>query len=87
MLLLIDNYDSFTYNLYQYLCELGAEVEVVRNVSSGLDELIAPGPEVRDVPRIRPLAAGALDVLRWLIILVPPSLVLIVGALLRVWRA
>ena len=31
MLLLIDNYDSFTYNLYQYLCELGAEVEVFRN--------------------------------------------------------
>ncbi len=30
-LLLIDNYDSFTYNLYQYLCELGAEVRVVRN--------------------------------------------------------
>ncbi|MBV6818818.1 aminodeoxychorismate synthase component II [Rahnella sp. PD12R] len=31
MLLLIDNYDSFTYNLYQYFCELGAEVSVVRN--------------------------------------------------------
>ena len=31
MLLLIDNYDSFTYILYQYLSELGAEVEVVRN--------------------------------------------------------
>ena len=31
MLLLIDNYDSFTYNLYQYLCELGQEVMVVRN--------------------------------------------------------
>ena len=31
MLALIDNYDSFTYNLYQYLCELGQEVEVVRN--------------------------------------------------------
>ena len=29
--LLIDNYDSFTYNLYQYLCELGASVTVVRN--------------------------------------------------------
>ncbi len=31
MLLLIDNYDSFTYNLYQYLSELGADVKVVRN--------------------------------------------------------
>ena len=31
MLLLIDNYDSFTYNLYQYFCELGQEVKVVRN--------------------------------------------------------
>ena len=31
MLLLIDNYDSFTYNLYQYLAELGAEVAVYRN--------------------------------------------------------
>ena len=45
MLLLIDNYDSFTYNLYQYLCELGAEVEVVRNDAAGLDELIAMKPE------------------------------------------
>ena len=31
MILLIDNYDSFTYNLYQYLCELGADVRVARN--------------------------------------------------------
>ena len=31
MLLLIDNYDSFTYNLFQYLSELGQEVKVVRN--------------------------------------------------------
>ena len=35
MLLLIDNYDSFTYNLYQYLCELGEEVEVFRNDKIG----------------------------------------------------
>jgi anthranilate synthase/aminodeoxychorismate synthase-like glutamine amidotransferase len=53
VLLLIDNYDSFTYNLYQYLCELGAEVEVVRNDRITLDEVararpggivISPGP-------------------------------------------
>ena len=31
MILLIDNYDSFTYNLYQYLRELGAQVQVRRN--------------------------------------------------------
>ena len=31
MLLMIDNYDSFTYNVVQYLAELGAEVKVVRN--------------------------------------------------------
>ncbi|HCP96016.1 MAG TPA: aminodeoxychorismate/anthranilate synthase component II, partial [Anaerovibrio sp.] len=30
MLLLLDNYDSFTYNVYQLLCDLGAEVEVIR---------------------------------------------------------
>ena len=53
MLLLIDNYDSFTYNLYQYLCELGAEVLVRRNDEITLDDVarlapslivISPGP-------------------------------------------
>ena len=53
MLLLIDNYDSFTYNLYQYLSELGEEVKVVRNDKITLDEIeklkperivISPGP-------------------------------------------
>ena len=60
MLLMIDNYDSFTYNLYQYLCELGAEVEVVRNDKISLEEItdmdpegiiISPGPST-------PLEAG-----------------------------
>jgi anthranilate synthase/aminodeoxychorismate synthase-like glutamine amidotransferase len=47
---LIDNYDSFTYNLVQYLGELGAEVEVLRNDVDGLLErepdrvIISPGP-------------------------------------------
>ena len=53
MLLLIDNYDSFTYNLYQYLSELGAEVHVRRNDQVTLAEIeamqptsivISPGP-------------------------------------------
>jgi anthranilate synthase component 2 len=45
MLLLIDNYDSFTYNLYQYLGELGAEVDVVRNDEVTLDEIATKAPE------------------------------------------
>lgn len=53
MLLIIDNYDSFTYNLYQYFCELGADVKVVRNdeiTIEGIEALapshlvISPGP-------------------------------------------
>ena len=60
MVLVIDNYDSFTYNLVQYLGELGAEVRVRRNDQVGLDEVaemtpehivISPGPG-------RPEAAG-----------------------------
>lgn len=39
--LVIDNYDSFTYNLVQYLGELGAEVEVVRNDQATVEELLA----------------------------------------------
>ncbi|PLR35818.1 anthranilate/aminodeoxychorismate synthase component II [Chimaeribacter californicus] len=44
MLLLIDNYDSFTYNLYQYFCQLGAEVQVVRNdqLTLAMIEQMAP---------------------------------------------
>lgn len=45
MLLLIDNYDSFTYNLYQYLSELGAEVDVVRNDKLTLPDVRTKGPE------------------------------------------
>jgi anthranilate synthase/aminodeoxychorismate synthase-like glutamine amidotransferase len=43
--LVIDNYDSFTYNLVQYLGELGAEVEVVRNDRASVDELLASRPD------------------------------------------
>ena len=45
MLLLIDNYDSFTYNLYQYLAELGADVEVYRNDEVTVEDCLAMGPE------------------------------------------
>ena len=44
-LLMIDNYDSFTYNLVQYLAELGADVEVRRNDAVGLDEVQALAPD------------------------------------------
>jgi anthranilate synthase/aminodeoxychorismate synthase-like glutamine amidotransferase len=43
--LVIDNYDSFTYNLVQYLGELGAEIEVVRNDRADVDELIERAPD------------------------------------------
>ena len=45
MLLLIDNYDSFTYNLFQYLSELGEEVWVARNDQVSLEEIEARSPE------------------------------------------
>ena len=67
MILMIDNYDSFTYNLYQYLCELGAEVETYRNDKITVEEIedlapegivISPGPST-------PLKAGiSNDVIR-----------------------
>jgi len=53
MILLIDNYDSFTYNIYQYLLELGADVKVIRNDKITVEEagelkpeklLLSPGP-------------------------------------------
>ncbi|WP_413731847.1 aminodeoxychorismate synthase component II [Sodalis sp. RH20] len=57
MLLMIDNYDSFTYNLYQYFCELGAQVEVWRHDRLQLADIermaprqlvISPGPGTPD---------------------------------------
>ena len=65
--LLVDNYDSFTYNLYQYLSELGAEIEVARNDEITVEEIasreldgivISPGPS-------RPEKAGvSMEVIR-----------------------
>jgi anthranilate synthase/aminodeoxychorismate synthase-like glutamine amidotransferase len=67
MVLVIDNYDSFTYNLVQYLGELGAEVQVVRNDAASIESIgqkpperivISPGPG-------RPEDAGiTMDVIR-----------------------
>ena len=57
MILLVDNYDSFTYNLYQYLCELGASVRVLRNDVFTMDDVkklkpqkivLSPGPGTPD---------------------------------------
>ncbi|HET7923349.1 MAG TPA: anthranilate/aminodeoxychorismate synthase component II, partial [Rhodanobacteraceae bacterium] len=45
MLLMIDNYDSFTYNLVQYLGELGEDVKVVRNDEWSVAQIAAAKPE------------------------------------------
>ncbi len=45
MILMIDNYDSFTYNLVHFLCELGAEVNVVRNDAISTESALAMRPE------------------------------------------
>ena len=45
MLILIDNYDSFTWNLWHFLSDLGAEVEIVRNDAMTVDAIIARNPE------------------------------------------
>lgn len=44
MVLMIDNYDSFTYNIVQYCLELGADLKVIRNDELSLDEIIALNP-------------------------------------------
>jgi anthranilate synthase/aminodeoxychorismate synthase-like glutamine amidotransferase len=60
MLLLIDNYDSFTWNLYQYLCQLGQEVKVVRNNRLTLEDIekLAPAGIVVSPGPSTPLNAG-----------------------------
>jgi anthranilate synthase component 2 len=67
MLLMIDNYDSFTYNLVQYLGELGQEVKVVRNDEMSAEEIerLAPERIVLSPGPCTPNEAGvSLDVIR-----------------------
>jgi anthranilate synthase/aminodeoxychorismate synthase-like glutamine amidotransferase len=67
MLLVIDNYDSFTYNLVQYLGELGAEVEVRRNDAVSVEEVgrLAPAGIVLSPGPCAPAQAGVtVDVIR-----------------------
>ena len=49
MILLLDNYDSFTFNLYQHLSELGAKVVVYRNDKVSIDEIDAMLPEISQI--------------------------------------
>jgi anthranilate synthase component 2 len=67
MILVIDNYDSFTYNLVQYLGELGAEMRVVRNDAVSVDEVAAMRPErivISPGPGTPDDAGMSLDVIR-----------------------
>lgn len=67
MILLIDNYDSFTWNLYQYFCELGAEVVVKRNDDIGLADIATLAPQkivISPGPCTPTEAGGSLDVIR-----------------------
>ena len=67
MLLMIDNYDSFTYNIVQYFGELGEEVRTVRNDEITLDEIAAMNPDricISPGPKAPKDAGISLDVLR-----------------------
>ena len=68
MIAVIDNYDSFTWNLVQYICELGAEVSVFRNDAITVKELalrnpaglvISPGPAGRTMPGSHSTRSGS----------------------------
>ena len=67
MILLIDNYDSFTWNLYQYFCELGAEVVVRRNDEIALADIDALAPQkivISPVPCTPSESGISLEVIR-----------------------
>lgn len=69
MIILIDNYDSFTWNLWHFLSDLGAEVQIIRNDKMSVDEVLAlrptgivlsPGPGVpQDAGILEPLISSA----------------------------
>lgn len=68
MILLIDNYDSFTWNLYQYFCELGADVLVRRNDELTLSQIDALNPQkivISPGPCTPDDAGISLDVIRY----------------------
>ena len=64
MLLLIDNYDSFTYNLVQYLGELGADVHVHRNDAITLDEVAQCAPDAIVIRTDQPYTTALLRFFR-----------------------
>jgi anthranilate synthase component 2 len=67
MILMIDNYDSFTYNIVQYCRELGADLKIIRNDEMGVDEIEALNPQkiiISPGPASPDEAGVTLDVIR-----------------------
>ncbi len=88
--LVLDNYDSFTYNLVQYLGELGAEIEVVRNDHATVDELLLRGYDrvvVSPGPCTPDQAGISLDAVRRFPVAKVPTLGVCLGhqALVQAW--
>ncbi len=88
--LVLDNYDSFTYNLVQYLGELGAELEVVRNDHATVDELLLRGYDrvvVSPGPCTPDQAGISLDAVRRFPVAKVPTLGVCLGhqALVQAW--
>jgi anthranilate synthase/aminodeoxychorismate synthase-like glutamine amidotransferase len=88
--LVLDNYDSFTYNLVQYLGELGADVEVVRNDHATVDELLLRGYDrvvVSPGPCTPDRAGISLDAVRRFPLAKIPTLGVCLGhqALVQAW--
>ena len=77
MIALIDNYDSFTYNLYQYILEIRSDVQVFRNDKVSLEDIIELDPShlVISPGPCTPIEAGiSVDVIRELSKTIPRSL-------------